>query len=299
MSPALKIVISASRRTDIPAFYMEDFMRQIRRGFFETINPFNQRTSAVPAGPRDVHAIVFWSKNFGPFLDKEYGDILRAMGYHLFFNFTINSESRLLEPGVPRLSERLLQLGRLCAKFDPRCVLWRFDPICHYRVKENRLEDNLGDFQIIAETAEQCGVKRCITSFMDHYPKIKNRTKKLPGFSFADISMDLKVKQIVKMEKFLRLLNIQLALCCETEVLQSLPETAKVAPGSCIPNDLLMELFGGCLSMKKDAGQRVKQGCGCKTSVDIGNYHTQPCRHNCLFCYATPTSNGSNCLQPS
>ena len=68
------------------------FMEQIARGIFEVVNPFNQRVSIVPATADAVHTIVFWSKNFGPFIGEHYGDKLLELGYHLFFNFTVNSD---------------------------------------------------------------------------------------------------------------------------------------------------------------------------------------------------------------
>ncbi|MBW1842194.1 MAG: DUF1848 family protein, partial [Deltaproteobacteria bacterium] len=97
----MKRVISASRRTDIPAFYMSWFMQRIQEGFFEVKNPYNHKITVVPAAPEEVHTIVFWSKNFGPFIQGKYGQTLAAMGYNLFFNFTINSDDSLLEPQVP------------------------------------------------------------------------------------------------------------------------------------------------------------------------------------------------------
>ena len=90
MKKQFKTVISASRRTDIPAFYMEWFMRQIVKGTFEVVNPYNRHISRVKAAAADVDTIVFWSKNFGPFLKGRYGEKLIDLGYHLFFNFTIN-----------------------------------------------------------------------------------------------------------------------------------------------------------------------------------------------------------------
>jgi hypothetical protein len=63
------IVLSASRRTDIPAFYMPWFMEGIARGEFEVVNPYSRKTTRVPATTPPVHTIVFWSKNFGPFID--------------------------------------------------------------------------------------------------------------------------------------------------------------------------------------------------------------------------------------
>ena len=127
------LVISASRRSDIPAFYMTWFMQCIERGEFAVTNPFNRRVTRVPATAPPVHTIVFWSKNFGPFLEAGWGDHLIRRGYHLFFQFTLNSEDLLLEPNLPALSQRLEQLHRLSDRFGPQAVNWRLDPICHYR----------------------------------------------------------------------------------------------------------------------------------------------------------------------
>jgi len=290
MNPDTKIVISASRRTDIPAFYMPWFMAQISKGFFEVVNPFNQRVSVVPATTRDVHSIVFWSKDFGAFIDKGHGRRLLQMGYQLFFNFTINSDSPDLEPRVPTLNERLGQLEQLSRQYGPDAVNWRFDPICLYNNGQGNRCDNLSQFSAIADKAAGWGISRCITSFMDHYPKIRRRLAARPGFEFIDPPLSEKVKIIIDMEARLAALDIQLSTCCEKDLILALPATSSVTHSSCIPNDLLMELYAGRLCLKKDTGQRVKAGCGCKVSVDIGAYRQQPCYHNCLFCYANPTS---------
>ena len=290
MNPLPKIVISASRRTDIPAFYMPWFMQRIKCGVFEVVNPFNRQVKKVPATPTDVHTIVFWSKNFGLFLKKGYGQNLQKAGFNLFFNFTINSYAPLLEPHVPPLNVRLEQLEQLCDCFGSRAINWRFDPICFFSTRKGLVEDNLNDLNRIADKAAECEIRRCITSFMDPYPKIKHRLTSMPNFSFSNPPIETKKGIIVKMEQTLIAGNINLKLCCEKEVLDALPATTTVTESSCIPNDLLGELFGGTLSLKKDTGQRVQKGCGCKVSVDIGSYHHQPCFHNCLFCYANPAS---------
>ncbi len=288
MEPPTRIVISASRRTDIPAFYMPWFMEQIRRGYFETINPYNRRVSVVSATPDKVHTIVFWSKNFGPLIDGGYDQQLKADGYHLFFNFTINSESPVLEPHVPSLQDRLKQLEYLCRKNDPCSINWRFDPICFYQTSDNKIHNNLKDFNRIAQKAAQCGVQRCITSFMDNYPKIRKRIK--GRFSFIDPPMEEKIEIVSKMEQHLNEKRMTLATCCEKDLLAHIPDDSQIQKSSCIPNDLLKEIFGGELCLKRDPGQRIKDGCGCMVSVDIGSYHLHPCYHNCLFCYANPVS---------
>jgi len=285
-----KIIISASRRTDIPAFYMPWFMRQIKRGFFEVINPFNQRVSRVPATPQKVHTIVFWSKNFGPFLDQNYGEQLLKQGYHLFFNYTVNSDDTDLEPNVPLLSKRLGQLEHLCQRFGADTINWRFDPLCFFKTGQGPLRDNLHDFSRIATKATECGILRCITSFMDHYPKIRRRLSTRPGFEFIDPPSKKKLNILSRLEKELSVGNIQLFVCCEKKLLEALPRSSSVTGSACIPGVLIQKLFGGRISLNKDAGQRVKAGCGCTRSTDIGSYRLQPCYHNCLFCYANPAS---------
>ncbi len=289
MKPADQIVISASRRTDIPAFYMDWFMERIKKGTFEVVNPYTRREFRVPATPDKVHTIVFWSKNFGPFIKGGFGETLSAMGYHLFFNFTLNSSSPLLEPRIPSLARRLYQLRALSRDYDPGSINWRFDPVCCFRFDKQPVQNNLVDFSRIAEWASQCGISRCITSFMDHYAKIRKRTTAMPGFSFIDPVVSEKINILLKMEKELSGEHIDLYTCCEKEVLEALPPESNIRSSSCIPNHLFVKLFGGDLSVKRDTGQRTAAGCGCRVSADIGSYHLHPCYHNCLFCYANPT----------
>jgi len=290
---ANKIVISASRRTDIPAFYMPWFMEQLKRGFFEIVNPFNRRTSRIDVSPERVHTFVFWSKNFGPFLDGGYGETLQEEGYHLFFNFTVNSAGPLLEPEVPPLADRLAQLAELCSRFDARAVNWRFDPICFYRIGAGATENNLKDFSRILAAAAECGIARCITSFMDDYAKVRRRIAGRKGFAFLYPDVAACRRIVLSMARELAQKGIRLFLCCEKDLLASLPADSGVRASSCIPSELLVGLYGGSLSLKPDSGQRLKFGCGCKVSVDIGSYQAQPCRHRCLFCYANPAAAGS------
>ena len=286
----MKTVISASRRTDIPAFYMDWFMQRIHNGFFEVQNPYNHKTFVVPASTTDVHTIVFWSKNFSPFITGDYGRQLQEKGYHLFFNFSLNSESKLLEPGLPRLRERLDQLEYLCSHYDPRTINWRFDPLCFYKTETHEIQNNLKDFALIAEKAATLGIKRCITSFMDMYPKIKKRLSHGPVLDFVDIPMQKKVSVLENMIRVLEPMEISLQTCCERELLERVEKKLPIGKSACIPNDEIMALFGGRVSLGKDAGQRVKAGCGCRKSVDIGSYNQQPCNHSCLYCYANSAS---------
>ena len=290
MNVQLKTVISASRRTDIPAFYMPWFMKQIEKGFFESINPFNKKISIIYNSPDKIHTIVFWSKNFARFIKGEYGEKLQKKGYNLFFNFTINSSSKFLEPNVPPLKQRLEQLNYLSCKFGAETINLRFDPVCFFKTEQLNMGNNLHDFEHIISKASIYGIKRCITSFMDHYKKITKRTALIKDFSFIDPPAEKKIEILLYMKKILNNKKIELLTCCEKELINTLPSGSGITNSSCIPNDLFIKLFGGKLSLKKDAGQRVKKGCNCGVSKDIGSYHLHPCYHNCLFCYANPVS---------
>lgn len=285
-----KILLSASRRTDIPAFYMEWFMDGIRRGCFDVKNPYNQKIFRVESGPDRVDTIVFWSKNFSRFLAGGYGKTLREMGYHLYFEFTINSESAYLEPKVPSLSDRLAQAKDLCGRFGAGAVCWRFDPISFFALPDGRISSNLNQFEQIAGTLADCGIRRCITSFLDFYAKIERRPKPYPGFFFVDPSLDEKVKILLQMEAVLNPRGIRLYTCCENRVLSAMPESSSISAGACIDGPYLKEIFKGDISLKHDAGQRAAKGCTCTTSKDIGLYSRQPCFHSCLFCYANPAA---------
>jgi len=290
MASVLKTVISASRRTDIPAFYMDWFMDCIRKGYFEVVNPYTKKKFYVDAGSDEVHTIVFWSKNFNLFLNGGYGESLLEKGYNLFFNFTINSFNTALEPNVPKLKDRLDQMRELCMRFNPKTVQWRFDPVCFYKDSKGQDKNNLNDFETIAERAGDYGIERCITSFVDLYPKVVNRSQRFEGVSFFEPAIEKKIDILLWMEKVLHERSISLFTCCEKEVLDMLPSESTITKSACIPNDYLARLYGGKVSLAKDRGQRVEAGCGCFQSSDIGSYSLHPCFHNCLFCYANPAS---------
>lgn len=286
-----KIVISASRRTDIPAFYMDWFMEGVGRGFIAVQNPISGQVMTVPSRADTVHTIVFWSKNFGPFLTGGYGQELIRRGFHLFFHFTVNSENPVLEPAIPSLDERLDQALALSQEFGPEVISWRFDPICFYQDSQGKVHNNLQDFDRIAEVMECAGIKRCVTSFMDDYSKIQRRIRGRAGsqgFRFIYPDMQEQVKIVLAMEKKLAARSLGLYTCCEKNLLTLLPSDSRIRASSCIPNDFLQRLFGGHVSLRADYGQRHGAGCRCRVSRDIGSYHLQPCHHKCLYCYANP-----------
>jgi len=288
-----KIVISASRRTDIPAFYMDWFMDRIDRGFFNVTNPYNKITKKIDVSPDKIHTIVFWSKNYAPFLKAGFDKILRKMGYNLFFHFTINSTSSLLEPEVPFLDERLLQLRLLCENNGSKSVVWRFDPVCYYKTKSGKVENNLAGFPKIAEKVSALGISKCITSFAGQYRKIEKRVQFLKSRGedvplLIDIKSEKKIEIVKRMANLLYKKGIELALCSEEKLFSDITRKENITRSACISGQVFADLFKGGVEGKRDYGQRAKLGCMCTKSVDIGSYELHPCFNNCLFCYANP-----------
>jgi len=287
-------ILSASRRTDIPAFYMDWFMDHIALGFFKVKNPFTKTIKKIDVSNELIHSIVFWSKNYDAFIRKKAGEKLLHLKFNLYFNFTINSESSLLEPNIPPLKQRLEQLKNLVCLFGPEKISWRFDPICFYKTgQDSPIKNNLSGFPIIAQEVSKLGIQTCVTSFFDNYSKIQKRLnflykKNHQAVFFTNPPLEKKKQLIHQMEKYLDSAGIRLHLCCEKKLFSTLNADTRVMENSCINGNLLKNLFGRNPEIKKDYGQRSKQGCKCTKSIDIGSYENHPCFHNCLFCYANP-----------
>ncbi|SMC23023.1 protein of unknown function [Desulfacinum hydrothermale DSM 13146] len=287
------IVLSASRRTDIPAFYMDQFMAGIRAGAFEVENPYNGRVSRVAATPDEVAAVVFWSKNYHAFLEGGYGLELQRRGYRLFFHFTVNSPHRVLEPHLPDLEDRLAQVRRLTELVPPQAVNWRFDPILWFRDERGETGNNLGDFVRIAEGMARAGVRTCTTSFLDIYPKVRRRAAGVARWRFLEVSRDKRLQVLRRMLDVLNFLGMELQVCCEEDLVEALGLPDDVRSGACVSHARLEEIYGPLgLSHRRDKGQRSKAGCGCDESRDVGSYRRQPCWHGCLYCYANPVRSG-------
>ena len=275
-------VISASRRTDIPAFYTNWFMESLRQGYFEVENPVSHKIIRVDATPRNTSVIVFWSRNYAPLM-PHLDELLNH--YRLWFHFTINSSNKTLEPKTPNTEIQLAQLRELAKRVEPRAITWRFDPIVFWR-EEGKLKNNLHGFRQLVNEVSRAGIIRCHTSFMTHYRKIHRRLQKNPRITFVDPPIGEKVEIVLSLQEIARYKGIQLHLCCQPEILKALPKNTPILPASCVDGKMISELYGVCVSQARDTGQR--EGCGCTRSRDIGSYQKQICHYHCLYCYANP-----------
>jgi len=276
----MKQVISASRRTDMPAWYLDRLIGFIRQGYTEVTNPYSGKTCRVDLSPEHVHTLVLWSKNFGPFLHKK--DTFS--GYSLYFLFTINDLPDF-EPLLPPLTERIRQLCELAASFGPERIAWRFDPVIFTARTDTRpcvsaCVSTVESYRAIGSQVAKAGVKRSIFSFLDLYGKVKRRIERI-GLNLAEPSDLVKVQFAGELVRAAGDLGLSLESCSE-----ELGPIEGIKPSACIDGRLLSHLSGKDAPSSKDPGQR--HACNCTVSRDIGSYKDMPCPSGCVYCYANP-----------
>lgn len=271
------MIISASRRTDIPALYSAWFMNRIEAGFCRVPNPYNGRLARVSLRPEDVDAVVFWTKNPRPLLPRL--EELAARGFVYYLLYTLNDYPLLVEPSMPPVAERLETFRRLAEAVGPHRVVWRYDPI----VLSN-LTDEVYHRETFARLCEALrgSTTRSIISVLDVYKKVGLRLAAAagPGLRVREPEAgDAGLAELVRaMGASARAAGIELTTCAE-DLLRLSPDARA---GSCIDAGLLAAL-GIRVSGKKDRGQRAS--CRCVESRDIGVNNT--CTHGCIYCYAT------------
>ena len=279
------LIISASRATDVPAFYADWFFRRLDKGYVRWRNPFSGQDSYVSFG--NTRFIVFWSKNPAPLLP--YLPRLKERGIGCYIQFTLNDyEAERLEPNVPALAQRIDTFRRLVDALGIGAVVWRFDPLI--------LTDKINIDTLLDKIAHIANV-------------LAGYTEKLV-FSFADIESYKKVSRNLRqsginyrewdeesMRDFASRLsalnrnnwNFRLATCAERIDLSEygIEHNRCIDPelvSRLAPDDAILQNF--LYNAKTDTGQR--RACGCILSKDIGAYNT--CPHGCLYCYANTSS---------
>lgn len=307
-------IISASRSTDVPAFYADWFLNRLQVGYSAWTNPFNGVKSYVSYS--NTRFIVFWSKNPRPLITSGLLDFLEKKDIKCYIQYTLNDyEEEGLEKGVPPIEYRIETFKMLSERLGKDSIIWRFDPLI--------LTDTIDSDKLLSKIQNIGAV-------------LKTYTNKLV-FSFADIIEYGKVKRnldvngvkyriwsIPEMDDFAKMLselnkeegwNLELATCGEKIDI----DKYGIRHNRCIDGDLITKLAwkdsalmksmginvheienhlfkmplpeGAVLldethyfisNHKKDPGQRAL--CGCMAAKDIGEYNT--CPHLCEYCYA-------------
>ncbi len=292
------VIVSASRATDIPAFYSDWLIERIKHGYAKWKNPFSGEYSFVSFAK--ARLLVFWTKNPLPLLEKL--AFFSERGLHYYFQYTLNDyENEHWEPHLPSLQERLDTFIRLSEQVGKDKVIWRFDPII---ISQSLYPDELlariekiGD-QIYKHT------QRLVFSFIDVdcYRKVKSNLGRL-----SDNIQDIDTDTMNYLAKGISRMNSKWGLALGTCAEKLDLDKYGIEHNRCIDDRLIIKLFPEDTALMeylgytpadqtdifmqnkaysyeklKDKGQR--QACGCIISKDIGQYDT--CPHGCVYCYA-------------
>ena len=279
----MRKVISASRRTDLVAFFPEWLSLALKDESARILGP-SGRTYTVDLNPANVHTVVLWSKNFSNLIDNAFSlkGILQKYD-QLYLHFTITGlGGTFIEKEVPPPSQALLQIESLIRMAGkPERISLRFDPVVYWKEK-GRIKTNLLFFENLAPHLQSHRIKDVRFSFAQWYRKAKRRAAKY-DFSYVDPSLQEKKEAAALLVQIARQYGLRLYSCSQN----FLAEVPSVYPSACIDGHLLERLHPHKepVSIKKDKSQRQK--CCCTESVDIGSY-AQFCPHSCLYCYANP-----------
>ena len=269
------MIISASRRTDIPSYYADWFYNRIKEGYVCVRNPMNvHQISRISLSPDVIDGIVFWTKNPRPMMNRL--DLLQ--NYMYYFQFTINSYGQDIEASIPSKNDIIIPTFKeLSDMIGSERVIWRYDPIL--LTEKYSIDYHIRYFEEIAKRLSGY-TEKCIISFVDLYRNTKNNTKDLgllpletaAMYEIAHRMSEIALKYGIKMESCAEKINL---------------EQFGIAHGHCIDCSLFERLLGCRLDLDKDKNQREE--CGCMASIDIGMYNT--CKNGCKYCYANYSAN--------
>ncbi len=274
------MIISASRRTDIPAFYAQWFMNRIRAGYCAVPNPFRRdQVSYVSLKPADVDVIVFWTRNPAPLL-PHLAELDQA-GFRYYFQYTLLDNPRAIDPKSPPLAAAVDTFRKLSDCVGPERVVWRYDPIVFSNT--TGAEFHKRKYAEIAGLL-QGYTKRSVISVVDLYQKSSKRFKQLrqQGIEIEDNRGEA-AEEFESLMKHMALSarNHGLDIYSCAEEIDLTPYG--IIPGKCVDDNYIQAVFGLSVTTKKDPSQRA--ACGCVVSKDIGMYDS--CIFGCQYCYAT------------
>ncbi|MFC1452170.1 DUF1848 domain-containing protein [Verrucomicrobiota bacterium] len=268
-------IVSISRRTDIPAFYGAWFQRRLEEGFAGWENPFGGQRYLVSLKREDVIALVFWSKNYRPFLPVL--ERVRSLGYPTVFNYTISGLPHEFERRLVPTEDAVDSLLELSRIYSPDHVNWRYDPIVLSSITPPVFHEQ--------RFAELCAklhghVKRCYFSYAIQYGKVARnyqRFEREHGVKFIDPPESERIELAHRLADIAAAHDIEMFTCCGDYLIDG-----RIRKAHCVDGDLISRLFYN--GNRHGVGRPTRKECGCTESTDVGKYDT--CPHGCIYCYA-------------
>lgn len=269
------MIISASYKTDIPAFYGEWFRNRLQADFCRVVNPFNRNHHyKVSLARSDVDGFVFWTKNLGPFLDTL--DEVHRRGFPFVVQYTINGYPRSLESRVVDSTRSVEHMRLIAEEYGQRVAVWRYDTIIFSSLTP--AEFHKANFEALAR--ELAGTTdEVVVSFMQIYKKTQgnmDRASSEHEFEWEDPSPAVKRSLLADLIIIAEQHGMKLTICTQPNL---------VVPGAsearCVDAMRLMDIGGRNFRVHLKG---MRKGCGCFNAKDIGDYDT--CPHGCVYCYA-------------
>ena len=263
------MIISASRRTDIPALYSDWFINRLASGYLYVKNPMNRmQVTKLVLSPENVDCIVFWTKNPAPMIDK----INLLKNFHYYFHFTITAYDSVIEKNIPEKKTLIETFIRLSDIVGPDRLIWRYDPV--FFTGEYNQAKHLNIFEQFAKKLSGY-TRTCTFSYLTPYNKCRRNMHHLQ-YSVPEIQQGITfagtLNSIAESQK------ITLKSCAMS---REFSDTG-IVQGRCIDPELIEKISGQKINHRKDVNQR--ENCMCASSVDIGAYNT--CTNGCIYCYA-------------
>ena len=269
------MIISASRRTDIPSYYSEWMLNRLKDKYVLVRNPMNiHQVSKIDLSPEVVDAIVFWTKNPTSML----GHLEKLTDYKYYFQFTLSAYGPDVERNLPSKNKVIIPtFQKLSKEIGKEKVVWRYDPI--FFSEQYSMEYHCKYFEVLASKLSDY-TEKCTVSFLDLYKNTERNIKTL------NIMKDTREMQVELLQRFVEIAKnhgLYIDTCAETGDFHELG----IEHAHCIDKERIERICGCKLNVDKDTNQRAE--CGCVASIDIGAYNT--CKNGCLYCYANYSTN--------
>jgi hypothetical protein len=267
------VIVSASYRTDIPAFYARWFLRRLRAGYCRVANPYGGGAYEVSLAPGAVDGFVFWTRNVAPLMSDL--DAVRLVA-PFTVQFTVTLYPRALETSVIAAEEAVEQLRELRRRFGPRVAVWRYDPIVV--TTELDAEAHAAGFAVLARALKGT-VDEVVLSVMHPYQKTRRNLDRAAarfGFLWRDPLAEEKRHLLSQLAAIALDQGMAATLCSQPELL-----APGLADASCIDAERLADVAQRPIAARASGN---RPGCRCALSRDIGAYDT--CPHGCVYCYA-------------
>lgn len=268
------MIISASYKTDIPAFYGKWFLNRLKAGYCKMVNPYNKQVYRVSLRRENVDGFIFWTKNLGPFMNAL--EIVHQRSYPFMVQYAITAYSRELEFSVVDARNSVEHMKLLANTYGPRVNVWRYDPILFTSITP--LEFHRQNFERLANALEGT-TDQVVISFAQIYKKtLKNLNLAAQkfGFTWEDPSYEVKLDLVTDLVKVANSHGMKLSICSQRRLL-----VPGVEPARCVDARRLSDIAGYLIKANLKGN---RPDCGCYQSKDIGEYDT--CPHGCVYCYA-------------